>query len=67
MEEVRHFFPFSFISFTYELRRRHQQKKSAALGDNGTPEDVAGLVSFLASKDARFITGMSLLSQWLLR
>ncbi|KAF9459221.1 NAD(P)-binding protein [Collybia nuda] len=34
-----------------------QQKNVSAMGENGAPEDIAGLVSFLASKDARFITG----------
>jgi NAD(P)-dependent dehydrogenase (short-subunit alcohol dehydrogenase family) len=32
-------------------------KKYAALGKNGTPQDVAGLVSFLVSDKAQFITG----------
>ncbi|TDL14899.1 NAD(P)-binding protein [Rickenella mellea] len=36
-----------------------QQKGSCAIGDHGTPEDVAALVSFLASKESRFITGES--------
>ncbi|KAF8992176.1 acetoin reductase family protein [Cyathus striatus] len=31
---------------------------AAALGRNGTPEDVAGLASFLVSKDSSFITGI---------
>lgn len=33
------------------------QKDSCALGDHGTPEDIAALVAFLASKESRFITG----------
>ncbi|EIN04781.1 acetoin reductase family protein [Punctularia strigosozonata HHB-11173 SS5] len=36
-------------------------KKNAALGRNGTPSDVAGLVSFLVTDKAQFITGQSIL------
>lgn len=32
------------------------------LGYNGVPEDVASLVSYLASKEAHFITGELLLT-----
>lgn len=32
-------------------------KEAAALNRRGTPEDVAGVVSFLCSSDAQFITG----------
>jgi len=34
------------------------------VGYNGKPDDVASLVSYLASKEAHFITGMSPL-HWL--
>ena len=35
-------------------------KEETPLNKIGTPEDVAGAVSFLASKDADFITGQNL-------
>jgi acetoin reductase-like protein len=35
-------------------------KQFSVLGRNGTPEDVAGLVSYIASKDSSFVTGQSL-------
>ncbi|TDL26768.1 NAD-binding protein [Rickenella mellea] len=38
-----------------------QQKGSCAIGDHGTPEDIAALVSFLSSKESRFITGQTIM------
>lgn len=35
--------------------------KKVPLGRTGSPDDVANLVSFLASKDADYITGQSIL------
>ncbi|KAJ6570132.1 hypothetical protein DFH09DRAFT_1246967 [Mycena vulgaris] len=37
-----------------------QMKGQAALGSIGTPESIAGVVSFLASKDSEFMTGQTL-------
>jgi len=35
-------------------------KQTAPIGSNGTPEDIAGLVSYLASKEARLVTGQTI-------
>jgi len=35
-------------------------KQSSPIGSNGTPEDIAGLVSYLASKEARLVTGQTI-------
>ncbi|PMU98057.1 SDR family oxidoreductase, partial [Pseudomonas sp. GP01-A4] len=40
--------------------RVHWENK-AALGRLGQPEDIADLIAFLISDDARFITGQGLL------
>ncbi|PPQ80730.1 hypothetical protein CVT25_001850 [Psilocybe cyanescens] len=39
----------------------NQTVPQTALGINGTPEDIAGLVSYLASDQAKFITGQATL------
>lgn len=45
------------------LDQRHYERvvKSTPLGRWGTPEDVARAAAFLASRDARFLTGQTLL------
>lgn len=40
---------------------REAQKATTATGTLGTPQDVAGLVSYLVSDAARFITGQSII------
>jgi len=36
-----------------------QARQTSPVGRNGTPEDIAGLVSYLASKESRMITGQT--------
>ncbi|KAF8808442.1 NAD(P)-binding protein [Phlegmacium glaucopus] len=36
------------------------EKQASPVGFNGSPEDIAGLVSYLASKESRFVTGQSI-------
>jgi len=35
-------------------------KQTSPIGSNGTPEDIAGLVSYLASKESRLVTGQTI-------
>ena len=42
------------------LPRGEGPERSHPLGRIGTPEDVAGVIAFLASPDARFITGQTI-------
>ena len=44
----------------FDEETMNELKSEAPLNKIGTPEDVAGAVSFLASKDADFITGQDL-------
>jgi len=41
------------------MRISEQLSKGAAVGYVGVPNDIAALVSFLASKESHFITGQS--------
>lgn len=45
------------ISATISAEVRHQWSKSNAFGRLGQPEDIADVVGFLASSDARWLTG----------
>ncbi|RVU05742.1 SDR family oxidoreductase [Novosphingobium umbonatum] len=53
--------PMTAPAFTAMPQYRQHWEQKAALGRLGQPEDIADVIAFLCSEDARFVTGQGLL------
>lgn len=53
--------PFNDAVFTSAQERADEVARSVPLGREGTPDEVAGLIAYLCSEEAAYITGTEIL------